>query len=223
MRRSDNFTLIELLVVIAIIAILASLLLPALTSAKSTAKRIQCAGNLRQVGSASVCDANDFDGYLPNCGNSSGGWPKQWTITLSDAGLIPSTDICLCPTFYPAKIGTGTWNAGYGVEAWNDKYAAANGFANPSYWGGFMSISKMPSPSAYMWAGDSVNLTGYNPPMQIVWLHGNTGTALDQIHLRHRSKANILFADGHLDYLGKVDLDTANQHSFLGSTTQSSD
>ena len=223
MRRSGYFTLIELLVVIAIIAILASLLLPALASAKSTARRIQCAGNLRQVGVAAAGYANDFDGFLPNCGNSSGGWPKQWTITLSEAGLIPSTDFCLCPTFYPAKIGVGTWNAGYGVEAWNDKYATASGFSNPWYWGGFMSISKMPSPGSYMWAGDSVNLTGYSPPMQIVWLHGNTGGALDQIHLRHKSRANILFVDGHLDCLSKADLDLANQHSFLAATNQLSD
>ena len=59
-RRSKAFTLIELLVVIAIIAILASLLLPALGRARESGKRAVCASNLHQIGVAATMYVDDW-------------------------------------------------------------------------------------------------------------------------------------------------------------------
>jgi len=78
-RSSQGFTLVELLVVIGIIALLISILLPALNAAKERANRVKCASNLRQIGQGLLLYANDNKGQYPRVRYQIGAAPNAFT------------------------------------------------------------------------------------------------------------------------------------------------
>ncbi|MCK5806624.1 MAG: DUF1559 domain-containing protein [Lentisphaeria bacterium] len=123
--RESRFTLIELLVVIAIIAILAAMLLPALSQARGKARQSACINNLKQVALCYLMYADDSDEYFPGFVNQyTNPGPRVDWITLikpylnSDESLICptskfrvapnrwSTTITAWPLYYGVKIGT---------------------------------------------------------------------------------------------------------------------
>jgi len=115
MKRNRAFTLVELLVVIGIIAVLISLLLPALNKARESANRVACASNIRQLGMALVMYGGDNRNWLPIPSSDNGGatmemvrgnpwpWPTgTYTPNLYEIynrGYIKTRQVFRCPSF----------------------------------------------------------------------------------------------------------------------------
>ncbi len=141
-ERCSSFTLIELLVVVAIIGILASMLLPALNSARERARFTTCSSNLKQVGTGAFLYADDADGKVPICQPPGGmnSWsPKFYAINpvftefaqaylgiTATIGRATSHGVLKCPSKSIDKsstqIVTVSYVAGQHVAQWYTTY-----------------------------------------------------------------------------------------------------
>lgn len=128
-RHQAGFTLIELVVVIAIIAILATMLLPAIGLVQKQAKQMKCGSNLRQLGIGLSVYAEDNGGVLPNTYNNDDPANRRWwTETIApyvDSASRESTTNTIrytgsvlagCPNYIPVTGGWGAYDVGYGMS-----------------------------------------------------------------------------------------------------------
>jgi type II secretory pathway pseudopilin PulG len=120
----DAFTLVELLVCIGIMAMLIAILLPVLSSARNSAKRVACASNLRQLGQFVVIFANDHGGRVPEGqdtpASGAGSWNTTWMYTKDYFVLVDTyganQKLFICPFTPLASIGPSGFIYGDGSE-----------------------------------------------------------------------------------------------------------
>lgn len=219
LSHHQNFTLVELLVVIAIIAILSSMLLPALAKARNKGKATLCSSNMKQAMLAQSMYASDNNEYMVMAAKRAAFIP--WTVLLFDSKYINIKSLN-CPSLqkFVEKFGVPNNSQFYPAYGFPNEwdYISSWGYSWPKYGNFFIydstrkdlyySVKKMKNTSnIYMLMdtviGDKANAFfnyGY-------WKWGKTGT-LDgaRIHLRHDNMTNGGAADGHVSRMNMPEL-----------------
>ncbi len=222
-RHGSNpaFTLIELLVVIAIIAILASMLLPALSKARAAAQSAKCISNLKQIGLLHILYAGDHNGMLPYNNAWGGGDDAGYVMKLVSNGYSSAGAGFCCPTglnFGKDKNGgsdtTGSTNSflnpAYGTAMIGNVATQGKGYSLTNFESSFQPAYGSPfvaSASNIVIAGDcgadGGELENYNPGLgfqKMLMRTGREGTSggyYGVLFARHQGKCNLVMADGH--------------------------
>lgn len=199
MRNGNHFfTLIELLVVIAIIAILASMLLPALNQARSKAHAISCVNNQKQCSSWFLFYANDNDDFMPLGSYCGSGTTLRWADYLRGYAVkggdpvtnyITSMDCIACPQDREQPVNTSYC---YGIlDSDHPDLIPMPGWTI----GGFLKMNRIANASKSPLVMDS---WAPSIPAQIYRIQKKSSSTV-RVFLKHSNRANISFVDNHIE------------------------
>lgn len=196
-----SFTLIELLVVISIIAILASMLLPALSTARKKAHQIACLNNLKQMNLVSVLYADENEGWAPACRDEKVAWSIGiWFNTLFNYDRIlfskdeyrsrTQASNPLCPGMPLRTDADYSGGSSYGGYTYNMRLGYVKSTSG-LYVQRKLNEFKTPE-SKLQWADG-------------VWFHVDSGssywdptnTGFVGVDYRHQNGLNMSYLDGH--------------------------
>lgn len=189
--KVSRFTLIELLVVIAIIAILAAILLPALSSAREKARDIKCKNGLKQIGLGLVMYGGNCNGYWPPIHYSWGGlkWYDILRQQVPELKGNPLTEgsVFRCPVknkdYFSGGINTSNYSYSY-----TNNLIPGNDTSSGTPFASF----RTRRPSKDIIVNDGVNWWTDS------WNFNNFGSNACNAY-RHRNQGNFLFVDNHVE------------------------